>query len=509
MSVSSSRMDPTTSIPAFYAGRSIFVTGATGFMGKVLIEKLLWSCPDIQEIFLLMRPKKNMSIDDRLRKMLTLPLFDRLRENHPEAFDKLIPVQGDVSAEGLGLPAVERRVIIERVSIVFHVAASVRFDDPIRDAIFMNTRSTRDVCILAANMKKLVALMHVSSTYSHTDKYVVEEKLYPCDVDWKKAIKIAETVDDHTLRILTPKYMGSFPNTYTFTKRLAEGVVADFAGILPIVVFRPSIVISSMEEPVPGWLDNFNGPVGMMIGGGKGVLKVVFLESQTTADFIPVDIAIKAMISSTWKRGINTITKDPNIYVYNCSSSDIKSISMAEIAEMGIGFMETIPLENSIWLPSIKIVRSKLAYYLLTLLLHLLPAVIIDTAFKLAGKKPMLVRLQRKVYTANSALEYFLTNEWKFKNEKLLDLLTDTPPTDLESFGFEYATFDIHKYFQNCVVGAKKYLLHEDMNKLQEAKVHNDRMYWVDVAFKAWLVAMFVWFLMHFGLLNLTIRSYR
>lgn len=64
-------VDPSTSIPGFYSGRSIFVTGATGFMGKVLLEKLLRSCPDVREIFLLMRPKKGISIDDRLRRMLT------------------------------------------------------------------------------------------------------------------------------------------------------------------------------------------------------------------------------------------------------------------------------------------------------------------------------------------------------------------------------------------------------------------------------------------------------
>ena len=67
-------MDPAHSIPQFYAGRSIFITGATGFMGKVLIEKLLRSCPDIQDIFLLMRPKKGTSIDDRLRKLIALPV---------------------------------------------------------------------------------------------------------------------------------------------------------------------------------------------------------------------------------------------------------------------------------------------------------------------------------------------------------------------------------------------------------------------------------------------------
>ena len=61
-----------------------------------------------------------------------------------------------------------------------------------------------------------------------------------------------------------------------------------------------------MEEPVEGWLDNFNGPVGMMVGGGKGILRVAYFETQASADFIPVDIAIKAMIMATWRRGIVT-----------------------------------------------------------------------------------------------------------------------------------------------------------------------------------------------------------
>nr|QGV11525.1 FAR5 [Tetrastichus brontispae] len=502
-------MEKSGPISSFYAGRSVFVTGATGFMGKVLIEKLLWSCPDIKEIFLLMRLKKNIPIDDRLRKMLTLPLFDRIRENRPQDLQKLIPVIGDVKSEGLGLPPVERQFLIDRVSVIFHVAASVRFDDPLRDAVFINCRSTRDICILAANMKKLVSLLHVSSTYSHTDKYVVEEKLYPYDVDWKKVIKIAETVDDHTLRVLTPKFMEGFPNTYTFTKRLAECVVADYAGILPIAIFRPSIVISSMEEPMPGWLDNFNGPVGLMVGGGKGVLRVAYVSSNISADFMPVDVAIKAMIVSTWKRGSVTITQEPDIHVYNCSSADIKSISMAEIGEMGIRLTEKVPLEDIIWRPAATVTSVKTVYYLLTLILHLLPAYIIDFLLKMAGKKPMLVKLQRKVYVANSALEYFLTNEWKFRNEKMFDLVTNLPPIDDDAFGFELATFDIHKYFENCIIGAKKYLLKEDMNRLPEAKVHYDRMYWIDMVFKIWLTLIIAWGLVHYGFISYALQTYR
>lgn len=72
--MSKAELDPNQYIPAFYAGKSILITGATGFLGKVLIEKLLRSCPDVREIFLLMRPKKGMPIDGRLGKILALPV---------------------------------------------------------------------------------------------------------------------------------------------------------------------------------------------------------------------------------------------------------------------------------------------------------------------------------------------------------------------------------------------------------------------------------------------------
>lgn len=68
------KVDVESSIPAFYAGKSVFITGGTGFMGKILVEKLLWSCPDIREIFLLMRPKKGVNINDRIKNMITLPV---------------------------------------------------------------------------------------------------------------------------------------------------------------------------------------------------------------------------------------------------------------------------------------------------------------------------------------------------------------------------------------------------------------------------------------------------
>lgn len=59
---------------SFYKGKSVFVTGGTGFMGKVLIEKLLYSCPDLKEVFILMRPKKGRVPESRLEDMFKLPV---------------------------------------------------------------------------------------------------------------------------------------------------------------------------------------------------------------------------------------------------------------------------------------------------------------------------------------------------------------------------------------------------------------------------------------------------
>lgn len=65
-------------------------------------------------------------------------------------------------------------------------------------------------------------------------------------------------------------------------------------------------MISTINDPIPGWLDNFNGPVAMMIAGAKGILRVIRLEPHKSGDFLPVDLTIKIIIAAAWKRGLNT-----------------------------------------------------------------------------------------------------------------------------------------------------------------------------------------------------------
>jgi hypothetical protein len=71
-------MHTPSDIPGFFKGRCILITGGTGFMGKVLVEKLLRSCPDIATIYLLMRPKRGKDIRARQEELIRCQVGLRL-----------------------------------------------------------------------------------------------------------------------------------------------------------------------------------------------------------------------------------------------------------------------------------------------------------------------------------------------------------------------------------------------------------------------------------------------
>lgn len=66
----------TPGIPEFFAGRDVLLTGATGFMGKVLLEKLLRCCPDIRRMYILVRPKRGVTPSTRIDAIAKLPVRD-------------------------------------------------------------------------------------------------------------------------------------------------------------------------------------------------------------------------------------------------------------------------------------------------------------------------------------------------------------------------------------------------------------------------------------------------
>ncbi|CAG9576943.1 unnamed protein product [Danaus chrysippus] len=465
------------SIADYYKNKTIFITGGSGFMGKVLVEKLLYSCPDLDRIYLLLRSSKGIKAEDRLNNLYLSRCFDRLRNEKPDIFEKKVFfIAGDVGELGLGISDEDRTLLINRVQIVFHVAASVRFNDSLKVAARLNLRGTREAIELAKEIRNLEAFVHVSTSYANTNRQCIDEIIYPASGNWRDTLEVIENVDEHTLNVLTPKYLDKLPNTYVFTKQLAEHVVNEQKGKLPVVIMRPSIVISSVKEPLVGWVENLNGPVAILIASGKGILHTMYTDPNLISDYMPVDIAIKTFIAAAWARGTKRLEPTDDVHVYNCSSSEIKALTMGEIVELGVEISKKIPLDSLIWHPCGGLTSSRIINYIKVLLLHLLPALLVDGILKLLGKKPMLTKVQRRIYVANIALEYYVTQQWTFKNVNMVTLRSKIKEEDIKDFYYEMETIDIHEYFTNSCYGGKLYILNEKLEDLPKAKIHYRRM---------------------------------
>lgn len=127
-------------IKQFYDGKTIFLTGTTGFVGKVVLEKILRSLPNFKKIFVMVRAKKNMTARERFeRSILSSEIFTPLLKQNPGLKETLrsrvVPVEGDLIINQLGLSPADRAMVTAETDLVINVAASVNFDDPLLDAL--------------------------------------------------------------------------------------------------------------------------------------------------------------------------------------------------------------------------------------------------------------------------------------------------------------------------------------------------------------------------------------
>ena len=130
-------------IKEFYEGKTIFLTGTTGFVGKVVLEKFIRSIGNFKKMFVMVRDKKNMTVQQRFEKeILKSEIFAPLLAENPNLLDelrnKIFPLAGDLIIDKLGLSLADRAMVTTECEIVINVAASVNFDDPLLDAIQIN-----------------------------------------------------------------------------------------------------------------------------------------------------------------------------------------------------------------------------------------------------------------------------------------------------------------------------------------------------------------------------------
>lgn len=119
----------------------------------------------------------------------------------------------------------------------------MKLDAELKDAININTGGTLRTLEIAKKFKNLKAFIHLSTAFCSSDIEVFEEKVYPNTENAKDVIDVAGWLRNDALVIATPSLIKPHPNTYTYSKRLAENLVANEYDNMRTCIVRPSIGI--------------------------------------------------------------------------------------------------------------------------------------------------------------------------------------------------------------------------------------------------------------------------
>ena len=96
------------------------------------------------------------------------------------------------------------------------------------------------------------------------------------------------------------RLIGKWPNTYAFTKAIAEDTVRQYSTGIPTCIVRPSIVISVAKEPLPGWINNVHGAAGAVFGAAIGLLRTLYCPPENVAELVPADYVISHIVVTSW-----------------------------------------------------------------------------------------------------------------------------------------------------------------------------------------------------------------
>ncbi|RZF44559.1 hypothetical protein LSTR_LSTR001317 [Laodelphax striatellus] len=477
-------------VRASLAGQTLLVTGATGFMGKALVEKVLRSCGEVRHLFLLVRPKKGKEPHQRFNELFNDPVFARMKKEQPEFQKKVTLVSGDVAQPELGMSKQDKERVQSEVTIVIHGAATVRFDEKLKLAVAINIFGTQEVLKLCHSAPNLKAFVHISTAYANCQIKEIEERIYAPPIDGDKMIQLTECMPDDIINSCTEQIITGWPNTYAFTKQIAEDVVRMYGKSLPSVIFRPAIVVGTYAEPVPGWIDNVYGPTGVVVGAGAGLMRTLHADKSVVANLVPVDLTINALLAAT-SQVVKSGVQD-EISVYNYVSS---TLTWGDFLKYYLQHGMTVPSVKAVYYYTMTVTANRFFYLLMVLLLHWIPALLIDGILVVTAQKPQALKIYRKIHKFSTVISFFANNQWKFTNDRVRILWSKMSESDKKDFNFDMDSVNWDKFAQNNVKGIRIYLFQDTPDTIPTGK---RRMFFFHILHRLvqlCCLAFLVWFL--------------
>ncbi|KAL6649097.1 hypothetical protein ACP70R_013321 [Stipagrostis hirtigluma subsp. patula] len=323
-------------VVGYFRGKSILITGSTGFLGKVvidlmifghgvvLLEKILRVQPDVKKLFLLVRAVDVETAKHRVQNEWR-EIFQVLKEKHGNGFEdfiqeKLCPLAGDIVYENLGLCNAEVTQLSKEIDIIIDGAATTNFYERYDVAFDTNVLGVKHICEFAKRCIKLKMLLHVSTAYvAGEQEGILLEKQFLMGETLREGVRLeieseqnliketrrelrancsSERTEKRAMKELGLKRAREFgwPNTYVFTKAMGEMLLGNLRGNLPVVIVRPSIITSILKEPLPGWMEGIRTIDSVIIGYVKQALSFFLVNPDSIMDVIPGDMVVNAMM---------------------------------------------------------------------------------------------------------------------------------------------------------------------------------------------------------------------
>ncbi|KAL7127984.1 hypothetical protein ABFS83_14G285300 [Erythranthe nasuta] len=359
----------------FFQGKNILITGATGLLGKVIVEKILRSTP-VGKIYLLIKAKDKEAAFHRLtNEIIDSDLFKCLKEEHGESYEafvreKLIPVVGDICEPNMGLDSDSADALRKDVHVVIQSAASTTLNERYDVLIEANVTAPQRVMRFAKTCKNLKLFAQISTAYvnGRREGVMLEEPLImgdnrrkeDCDaniprLDISDEINLAlkscsaaasdydVTKDLKKLGLERAELFGWY-NTYHLTKAMGEMALNEIRGDVPVLIIRPTVIESSFKEPVPGWIQGNRMFDPVIISYGKGQLPAFFGNPEVTMDIIPVDMVANTTIAAIAKEANKN---KPQLNVYHVASSNRNPLKYTDFFEYLYEYFNSAPLVES------------------------------------------------------------------------------------------------------------------------------------------------------------------